>query len=134
VVVLTPPDDLDDDMLRSVLASSWGRSVSSMTYRPVGWGSHHWDTMLAGGVRVFVTLDELDVKRQTRDESLDVPFFRLNAALTAARALAASNVFSGDRAARDFVAAPLPGVEGTPLARVGERYAVAVYPFVSGES
>jgi hypothetical protein len=42
-----------------------------MSYRPVGWGSHHWDMTGADGERWFVTVDELAHKRLTDAESLD---------------------------------------------------------------
>src|SRR6266508_308827 len=35
-------DLTDPDVVVSALARRWGVSVASMTYRPVGFGSHHW--------------------------------------------------------------------------------------------
>jgi hypothetical protein len=85
--VQTPPDDLSEDVLVSVLAREWGLAVASMTYRPLGFGSHHWQIVDAGGTRWFGTVDELETKRHSAAESLDTAFDRLSAALGAARAL-----------------------------------------------
>lgn len=97
-----------------------------MTYRPVGWGSHHWEVADRGGYRWFVTVDELETKRFTRDESLDDGFERLRASLWSAVELADTGC--------EFVLAPVPGNDGQPVVRLGSRFAVAVYPFVHGRS
>jgi hypothetical protein len=39
--VLSPPHDLPDDMLASALVTGWGIGVAAMSYRPLGFGSHH---------------------------------------------------------------------------------------------
>jgi len=124
--VLAPPDGLSEDVLVSVLASRWGVDAASMVYRPVGFGSHHWEVVDADGARWFVTVDELERKRHSRRESLDVAFDRLRAALAAA----------GDLrdAGRGFVVAPVPTMDGAPLARPHDRFGVALYPFVDGRS
>ena len=41
--VLTPPDGLPEAALTRALERWWGLAAASMTYRPVGWGSHHWE-------------------------------------------------------------------------------------------
>jgi hypothetical protein len=126
--VLTAPQDLDEGALACVLEQAWGIRAAGMTYRPVGWGSHHWEVAGSGGDRWFVTVDELETKRFSASESLDDGFARLRASLWSAVELA--------RAGRDFVVAPLPraGTDGDPVARLGSRFAVAVYPFLDGRS
>jgi spectinomycin phosphotransferase/16S rRNA (guanine(1405)-N(7))-methyltransferase len=124
--VRSAPDDLTDDALAAALARHWVIAVASIEYRPVGFGSHHWEVVDADGVRWFVTVDELDTKRASLDEPLDAAFDRLRAALLAARDLRANG--------RDFVVAAVPAVNGEPVVRLGERHAVAVFPFVDGES
>jgi spectinomycin phosphotransferase/16S rRNA (guanine(1405)-N(7))-methyltransferase len=124
--MLTPPDDLPDDVLSSALVRGWGVSAASMAYRPVGFGSHHWEVVDTAGTRWFVTVDELDAKRHSWREPLDVAYGRLRASLAAARGL------------RDhgygFVVAPVPAGDGEPVARAGDRYAIALYPFLGGQS
>jgi spectinomycin phosphotransferase/16S rRNA (guanine(1405)-N(7))-methyltransferase len=97
-----------------------------MTYLPVGWGSHHWDVLGGDQTRWFVTVDELENKRASTDESLDQGFARLLASLRSAVALRA--------AGREFVVAPVPARDGEPAVRAGGPFAVAVYPFVEGRS
>jgi len=122
--VLTAPDDLSDDALRHVLQTKWGMTVRSIDFRAVGFGSHHWDVVDAEGVRHFVTVDDLDTKKQSREDSREAAFGRLRTALTGA----------GDvrRAGAPFVVAPTAAGGGQPVVGAAGRYAVAVYPFVDG--
>jgi len=124
--MLTPPEGLPEAALVSVLGRSWGIAVTSMQYRAVGWGSHHWEVADAAGPRWFVTVDELENKRLSASEPLEAGFGRLRAALAAALDLRACG--------RAFVVAPAPTRDGEPLTRVGSRFGVAVYPFVAGQS
>jgi spectinomycin phosphotransferase/16S rRNA (guanine(1405)-N(7))-methyltransferase len=77
-------------------------------------------------MRWFVTVDELEKKRVSGDESVADGFARLRASLRTAVALR--------NAGCEFVVAPQPARDGEPAVRVGERFAVAVYPFVDGRS
>jgi spectinomycin phosphotransferase/16S rRNA (guanine(1405)-N(7))-methyltransferase len=124
--VQTPPDDLSEAVLASVLAREWGLACASMTYRPLGFGSHHWQIVDADGTRWFGTVDELETKRHSAGESLDTAFDRLRAALAAARALHDSG--------GTFALAPVPTRGGEPVVRMADRFGVALYPFVDGQS
>jgi len=124
--VLTVPSDLDESALAPALRGGWKINVGSMSYLPVGWGSHHWDVHDRDGMRWFVTVDELETKRVSNDESVADGFARLRASLRTAVALR--------NAGCEFVVAPVPARDGEPAVRVGERFAVAVYPFVDGRS
>lgn len=126
--MLSAPGDLDEEALARAVERGWGIGVARLAYRPVGWGSHHWEVAGADGTRWFVTVDELEQKRLTAAESADDGFARLTASLRSAVALRETGL--------DFVVAPLPppGDGGGPAARLGERFAVAVYPFVAGKS
>jgi hypothetical protein len=124
--VLTPPHGLSETVLVSALDRGWGMTVTSMQYRAVGWGSHHWEVADRAGARWFVTVDELENKRLSASEPLAAGFARLRAALSAAMDLRACG--------RAFVVAPVPARDGEPLARVDSRFGVAVYPFVAGQS
>jgi hypothetical protein len=117
--MLTAPDDLPPETIVAVLAEHWGLAVDTVTYCPVGWGSHHW----AARNQWFVTVDELEVKRHTEAEALDLAYERLRAALAAAAALPSS-----------IVVAPVPARSGDPVVRCADRYAMAVYPYVEAQS
>jgi hypothetical protein len=119
--VLAPPPGLTEEALATALQRHWDLA-GPLEYQPVGWGSHHYRL----GDRWFVTVDELELKRRTRGEPLDAAFDRLWRALATARGLA-------DRG-HDFAVAPVSTQDGEPVARLGERFAVALYPFVAGES
>lgn len=121
--MLTPPDDLPETALRAALADGWSLGDAELEYRPVGFGSHHWAIV---GDRRFVTVDDLRTRRWSTGEPLAEGFRRLHAALTATLALRA--------AGRDFVVAPLPARDGNPAVPLGDFFAVAVYPWVTGES
>lgn len=124
--MLHPPPDLTEDALAAALARGWNLEAAELVYRPLGFGSHHWQAADAAGTRWFVTADELEAKRHAAHETLDSGFARLRAALAAARRLR--------RGGLEFVVAPVPAADGEPVVRAGERFAVAVYPFVVGES
>lgn len=124
--MLTPPDDLTETDLVTAVAGGWGITAASMSYRPVGFGSHHWEITDPGGARWFVTADELEHKRHHSGEPLGTAFGRLRGSLAAARSLREHG--------RAFVVAPVPALNGEPLVRVAERFGVALYPYVEGES
>lgn len=122
----TPPGDLAEATLRDALAAGWSLRCASLTYRPLGFGSHHWELLEATGARWFVTVDDLRTRRVVTGEPLTACFQRLRASLAAAQALRA--------AGRDFVIAPLTAGDGEPLIRLADCFTAAVYPFVPGES
>lgn len=124
--MLTPPHGFAEEELVSTLARSWNLVAASVTYRPVGFGSHHWQIGDIDETRWFVTVDELATKRHSIDDPLDTAFDRLRAALAAAMGLR--------DAGRTFVVAPVPTCDGEPVARLAEGLAVAVYPFIEGQS
>ena len=124
--MLTPPDGLPEDVLAAALERGWQVAAASMAYRPVGFGSHHWAVTDAAGTRWFVTADELENKRRSRSEPLSAAFGRLRASLAAASDLRACG--------RTFVVAPVPALDGEPLVRANDQFALALYPFVDGQS
>jgi len=113
-------------VLAATLARGWELTVAALAYRAVGFGSHHWEVTDAAGTRWFVTADDLEVKRHSPGDPLDAAFGRLRASLAAARDLRACGA--------SFVLAPVPARDGEPLARADDRFAVALYPFVDGQS
>ena len=124
--VLTPPDGLSERVLTSALARGWDADMSSLAYRAVGFGSHHWEAADAAGARWFVTVDELQTKQGSLDEPLAAAFGRQRASLWAARDLRDCGAA--------FVVAPVLTRAGEPLARLDDRLTVALYPFVDGQS
>lgn len=124
--VLNPPGDLSEDALVSALTGGWGLDVGSVSYLPVGFGSHHWEVEERQGGRWFVTVDELETKRRSLREPLDSAFDRLGASLAAAGDLRSHGYA--------FAVAPVPTRAGKPLLRMDKRFGVALYPFVDGRS
>ena len=110
----------------AALEAGWSLRSANLTYRPVGFGSHHWELTDSTGVRWFVTVDDLRTRRLSTGEPLESGLARLRAALAAAQALRAAGF--------DFVVAPQSTHQGAPVVRLAESFAVAVYPFVDGES
>jgi aminoglycoside phosphotransferase (APT) family kinase protein len=111
--VLTPPAGLPENTLGTTLAKEWGIPVKSLTYRPVGFGSHHWELVDSGGFHWFVTVDE----------SADPA--KLDASLRVATDLHATG--------HSFVVAPIPALSGAGTVHSGP-FTIAVYPFVDGAS
>ncbi len=124
--MITAPDGLSEGMLSSVLSTHWRLDAATVTYRAVGFGSHHWEVTDTAGERWFATADELRNKRVSASESLDVAFGRLRHALAAAVELRASGFC--------FVVAPIAARDGAPVVRAADDFAVALYPFVAGQS
>lgn len=110
-------------MLVAALRAGWG-IAPVVRYLPVGFGSHHWVGEDGAGPRWFITVDDLAAKVRKAGEPLDVVVGRLRTALRTVRAVADGGA--------GYVVAPFPRRDGEVLARVGERYAVAVYPYVDG--
>jgi spectinomycin phosphotransferase len=122
----TPPEGLQEGELVAGLAEGWGLDVESVSYAPVGFGSHHWDVTGAGGRRYFVTVDELDGKGWLGHDA-DSVFDGLRVAFDTALAL------RRDGGLR-FVVAPIPAARGESVRRIGARHAVALFPFLAGRS
>jgi len=113
--VLTRPDDCSDADIAAALAAGWGLTVCDIAYVAEGFGSYHWRVDTDRGRR-FVTADDLRGKSLTR----------LRAALATARGLRDRGIA--------FVVAPEPTTAGDVSGVVGDRYAVALYPYISGET
>jgi hypothetical protein len=79
--LLSPPEDLAEDALVAALSREWGVSVAAIAYRPLGFGSHHWAVIDRAGTEWFATVDDLDRKRLSAQDSCD----ELEAALEGAR-------------------------------------------------
>ncbi len=122
----SPPPDLVPERLAAALAEGWQVHPARAAYVPEGGGSHHWKVTGEDGLARFVMVDDLDGKDWLGD-TREAVFAGLGRALGTAAALR-------DRAALDFVIAPLPARDGGLLRRAGDRYAVCVFPFLAGRS
>lgn len=129
----TEPGDLDRDALLVALRA-WELSITSLSYLPVGAGSHHYLGLDSNGGRWFVTVDELVAKLFGHsgptfspwvDVDLDAAFEVLDRAFRTVMVLRETGL--------EFVHAPIPRSDGEVLARLGD-YAVSVFPFIDGIS
>lgn len=127
------PAGLDRGALVSALRA-WELSVTSLSYLPVGAGSHHYLALDSDGRRWFVTVDELLAKLfgmlgptfvPWLDVDLDAAFDSLDRAFRTAVTLR--------QAGLEFVHAPIAQPDGEVLTRLGD-YAVSVFPFIDGVS
>lgn len=123
--VLTRPADVDDAGVVDALREGWGLDVVDVDYLAIGFGSHHWLATTASATW-FVTVDDLVTKRHEVSESVLVTRERLLAALTTAAALRDAGF--------EFVVAPVRTNEDRIAATIGDRYVVAVYPNLDGET
>jgi spectinomycin phosphotransferase len=118
------PAGVEERDLRLALADGWAIHAAAMEYAAVGGGSYHWAVRDGQGERWFVTVDDLDHKSWLGD-TRPATFEGLRTAMDTALALR-------HRAALRFVVAPIPTLRGETLRRLGSRYTVAVFPFLSG--
>ena len=126
--MLAPPKGLTEEALAVTLARGWGIEVAGLEYRAVGFGSHHWEVVEAGGARWFVTADDLAQRRNSGHETYPQVRTRLAASLGAARTLRNTSTDL------DFIVAPIPSLDGAVLLSVGEQFVTTVYPLLEGES
>ena len=126
--MLAPPKGLTEEALAAALARGWGIEVAGLEYRALGFGSHHWEVVEAGGGRWFVTVDELAQRRNVGSETNAQVQARLAASVGAARALKNSST------RYEFIVAPIPSLDGAVLLSVGEGFCTSVYPLLEGES
>ena len=122
--MFTKPDDLADETIVAALAAGWDFEPVDFVYQTVGFGSHHWRAVPRDGDARFVTVDDLRTNQlSTPVGTTDAAFDRFNHAFRTAWAL-------GEEAGLDFVVAPLVGVDGDVVARLDERYAMVVHPYL----
>jgi spectinomycin phosphotransferase len=124
--MLTRPGQLSDAALAQALGAGWGIMPATIEYRAVGYGSHHWEVTAGRDLRWFVTVDDLAARLRSSGDSLDVAYGRLRSALRTARAIYETGAL--------FVVAPVRTGDGDVVRRIGESYAIAVYPYVDGRS
>lgn len=123
--MFTQPRDLSAETLRAALAAGWRFSPATLSYLPVGFGSHHWLAADSRGNKLFVTVDDLAAKLSARTDSTDAVFGRLERAFMAALSLRHD-------CGLEFVAAPVPARDGPVLMRLQDGYSLVVHPYLAG--
>jgi len=113
------PPDLSDATLAAAISQGWGIGPTTVTYQPVGYGSHHWSAEDGRGGRWFTSVDVLE------QADPEASLHRLRAALVVAVTARAAGLA--------YVVAPVPATDGSVLRRLPGGYALAVYPHVDGK-
>ncbi|CAM03542.1 spectinomycin phosphotransferase [Saccharopolyspora erythraea NRRL 2338] len=103
----------------------FGIRATTTVYVPVGFGDHHWEAGDGDGRRWFVTVSDLEHKEHCGRGA--------TAALDGLRR-AMGTAVSLHEGGLDFVVAPLRSAGGDPVVALDDRYAMSVFPFVTGES
>lgn len=114
-----PPGDLTDEMVTDWLRNHWAIESTGVSYAPVGFGSHHWIGLDQLRPRWFVKMDQLA-------DASDRPLAKLRAITNVTKVLAAHG--------HEYVLPPLPSETGHLVVRVHRRWAMQVYPHISGRS
>ncbi|WP_436776737.1 phosphotransferase [Yinghuangia sp. YIM S09857] len=122
------PADLDDTRLHTALAA-WGIEPAVSAYAPVGFGDHHWTVEGADGRRWFATVADLAEKAHCGPDP-DAAFDGLRRAMDTAATLA-----DPDAGGLEFAVPPLRASgTGETVLRLGDRYALSVFPHVAAKS
>ncbi|WP_249124976.1 hypothetical protein [Saccharopolyspora erythraea] len=103
----------------------FGIRATTTTYVPVGFGDYHWKAGDGGGRLWFVTVSDLEHKEHCGRGAA--------AALEGLRR-AMGTAVSLHEDGLDFVVAPLRSAGGDPVVALDDRYAMSVFPLVTGES
>lgn len=122
--MFTQPADLPEALLSDALSEGWGFQPVSLSYQPVGFGSHHWLAVDPGGQELFATVDDLSEKVRDDADTTSAVFGRLEQAFESALSLRRD-------AGLDFVVAPRPASSGRVLRRLTDRYSLVVHPYLA---
>jgi hypothetical protein len=72
--VFTRPDDLTEGQIRAELAASWNFAAQTLSYLPVGFGSHHWQATNAAGRQLFLIVHDLPHMLHSRLDTAEAAF------------------------------------------------------------
>jgi hypothetical protein len=122
--VFTKPADLPEALLSDALSDGWGFRPAWLSYLAVGFGSHHWLAVDSGGLKLFVTVDDLNQRLRDDADTTSAAFGRLGQAFESALSLRRD-------AGLEFVVAPLPATGGRVLRRLTGRYTLVVHPYLA---
>ncbi|MGI8486061.1 MAG: phosphotransferase enzyme family protein [Thermomicrobiales bacterium] len=121
----TQPPDLPPTLLQGTLSQFWDLHDLTLTYNPVGFGSHHWLAEAPDGQCWFVTVD--DHHKGRFEFPPETSFDALDRAMRTAVSLRDLGL--------DFVVAPIPDHDGNVLHRLGDSdYSLVLFPFMEGKS
>jgi spectinomycin phosphotransferase/16S rRNA (guanine(1405)-N(7))-methyltransferase len=121
--VFTQPDDLPEGLIRAELAASWGFAAETLSYLPVGFGSHHWRATDREGFQLFLTVHDLPQMLHSQLDTAEAAYERLETAFGCALSLRRD-------ANLDFVIAPVPTRTGQVVRRLSDRYSLAVFSYL----
>jgi hypothetical protein len=85
--VFTRPDDLTERQIRAELAASWNFAAQTLSYLPVGFGSHHWRATDTAGNHLFLIVHDLPHMLHSRLDTTEAAFGRLETAFGCALSL-----------------------------------------------
>jgi hypothetical protein len=122
--VFTRPEDLSEGQIRAELAAGWDFATESLSYLPVGFGSHHWRAADATGRQLFLIVHDLPRMLHSRLDTAEAAFGRLETAFGCAVSLRRD-------ANLEFVIAPVPTVSGQAVRRLLGRYSLAACPYLT---
>jgi spectinomycin phosphotransferase len=122
--VFTQPADLTEEQIQEELAVSWDFAARTLTYLPVGFGSHHWRAADAAGRELFLIVHDLPGTLHSRLDTPEAAFGRLETAFGCALSLRRD-------ASLEFVIAPVPTVSGQVVRRISERYSLTACPYLT---
>lgn len=122
--MLTQPEDLTEGHIWAELAASWSFTAETLSYLPVGFGSHHWRATDAAGRQLFLIVHDLPRMLHSQLDTAEAAFGRLETAFGCASSLRRD-------ANLDFVIAPLPTVSGKLARRLSGRYSLAACPYLT---
>ncbi|MGW5673600.1 phosphotransferase [Streptomyces sp. NPDC003860] len=124
------PEGIDASGVRQALLA-WGIDAVDLAYAPVGFGDYHWTADDAAGRRWFVTLSDLADKNHC-GMGADAAWQGLRRAMDTAAQLRDRDGLGFEDGG--FVLAPASSADGESVRRLGERYALSVFPYVAGRS
>lgn len=120
----TRPEDLTDGQIRAELAAGWSFAAQTLSYLPVGFGSHHWLAADPAGRQLFLIVHDLPHMRHSRLDTAEAAFGRLEKAFECALSLHRD-------ANLEFVIPPVPAVSGQVVRRLPGRYSLAACPYLT---
>ena len=71
--MFTRPEDLTEGQIRAELAASWNFAAATLSYLPVGFGSHHWRAADTAGRQLFLVVHDLPHMLHSRLDTAEGP-------------------------------------------------------------
>jgi spectinomycin phosphotransferase len=116
------PAGVTDDQVVEALRGGWDFDATVLEYAALGFGSYHWTASNVAGDRRFVTVDDLDNVKPTREAAFE----------SLARAFSTAQRLRDD--GFEFVVAPIRSNTGEVVRHLSARHAIAVFPFSTGRA